>query len=112
MQDASDLDAAAMRAIIKAIDAIDLYGRGLTCAAVIDHCKKQNPADAELQAELRAAVEDLCGRLDSRALGYKLRHFKRRNFGGRMLDEAGSTGGSSRWVVRKADGTRQKGKAD
>ena len=35
-----------------------------------------------------------------RVLGYRFRHFKRRNFGGRMLDKAGPDADhANRWAV-------------
>ena len=94
LQTAADRDAAAMAAVIAGMVRIDPDRRGLTSSCVIDHCKPPSP-----DADLRSAVEDLCGRLDGRLLGYKLRHFARRNFGGRMIDRAGESGGSNRWVV-------------
>jgi hypothetical protein len=51
-------------------------------------------------ANLRAAVEDLCGKLCGRTLGYRFRHFARRNFGGKVLDKSDAPHGSNRWVVR------------
>ena len=97
LQTAADRDAAAMAAVIAGMVRIDPDRRGLTAACVIDRCKSSSP-----DADLRSAVEDLCGRLDGRLLGYKLRHFARRNFGGWMVDRAGETGGSNRWVVLAA----------
>jgi hypothetical protein len=48
-------------------------------------------------------VEELCGKLDAKSLGYKFRHFKRRNFGGRMLDRAGEDKvKGNRWSVYPA----------
>ena len=50
-------------------------------------------------ADMRAAVEELCGKLCGRLLGYKFRHFARRNFGGKMIDKTSSAHGKNRWVV-------------
>src|SRR5262249_26465572 len=49
--------------------------------------------------DLRAAVEDLSGRLDTRPLGYALRSFARRNFDGLFLDNAAVTGSGVRWAA-------------
>lgn len=58
-------------------------------------------------ADTRAAVEELCGKLCGRALGYKFQHFARRNFNGRMIDKAGESGrGSNRWTVVSANTAR------
>ena len=49
------------------------------------------------------------GRLDGRVLGYRLKHFKRRNFGGRMIDEARrGQGGVIRWAVFPVTADRSK----
>jgi hypothetical protein len=58
---------------------------------------------ARADADLKAAVEDLAGRLDGRALGYKLRSFKRRLFGGWFLDHAAAGGSGVRWAAFPAD---------
>ena len=49
--------------------------------------------------DVRAAVEELCGKLCGRALGYKFRHFARRNFSGKMIDKASTAQGKNRWAV-------------
>jgi hypothetical protein len=54
---------------------------------------------AKSDGELRAAVEDLAGKLDTRALGYALRSFARRNFENHFLDRAANTGVGVRWAV-------------
>lgn len=88
-----------MRDVIAGLAALDPAGRGLTAAEVVARLKA-DPVPDEL-ADARAGVEELCGKLCGRALGYKFRHFQRRNFGGRMIDKAGSDGHkTNRWTVR------------
>jgi len=100
MQSSSDRDAETMIALIGCLERFDTDRRGVTSAEVIDEIKRKDSKDKTLQSELKGAVEDLCGRLDGRALGYKLRHFARRNFGGRMIDrKGGGHGGVLRWGV-------------
>jgi len=48
---------------------------------------------------MRAAVEELCGKLDGPSIGYKFRHFKRRNVGGRMIDSSAVGKHAYRWQV-------------
>jgi hypothetical protein len=101
LQSTSDRDALAMSALIDALSRMDPDGRGLTTGEIIDAIRKPADPPPEWLPELRAAVEELCGKLDSRALGYKLRHFKRRNFNGRMIDHAGEDRLKGiRWAVR------------
>ncbi len=54
-------------------------------AELIKHCNDE----PETNGEVRGAIEELCGKLCGRKLGGRFKHFKRRNFGGTMLDKAG-----------------------
>lgn len=103
LQTSADRDAAAVSMLIAAIEQADPYRRGLTTAAMVEAARPRRhgePAAETWAEDLRAGIEDLCGRLDSKFLGYKLRHFKRRNFGGRMLDTAGEDKNhGNRWAV-------------
>lgn len=107
LQTAADRDANAMTALIGGLQQMDPERKGVTAAEVIEAIKGNNdPPISKWVTELRSAVEELCGRLDGRALGFKLRHFARRNFGGRMIDKAGGAhGGVTRWVVTGAKRT-------
>jgi hypothetical protein len=89
-----------MEALIACMERFDPCKRGVTTAEMIEEIKSKEPKDRELQIDLKSAVEELCGRVDRRALGYKLRHFARRNFGGKMIDKA-TVGGhnANRWIV-------------
>jgi hypothetical protein len=101
LQTSADRDAIAMTAVIDALERMTLDRRGMTTAEIIDIIR--NPTDPlpEWYADLKSAVEELCGKLDGRTLGYRFRHFARRNFGGRMIDKATSvsTTNSVRWAV-------------
>jgi hypothetical protein len=99
LQTSADQDAVAMRIILRCLKAMDPERQGVTTAQVIDTLKSTPPSPPTWHAELRTAIEDLCGKLDSSKLGYKFRHFARRNFDGQMLDTAGTTAGSNRWLV-------------
>jgi hypothetical protein len=103
LQTASDRDAAAMAVITAGVIEMDPGGRGLTVADIVARLKETNPAP-EWMTDMRVAVEELCGKLDTRQLGYKFRHFARRVFEGRMLDRAGEDRmKGNRWVVRMAN---------
>jgi hypothetical protein len=89
-----------MEAMIACIERFDTERRGVTTSAIIDEIKLKTPQDSALQADLRGAVEDLCGRIDGLALGYKFRHFARRNFGGKMIVKGAQSFGANRWLVQ------------
>jgi hypothetical protein len=106
LQTSADRDALTMLSLLDALERMDPRRRGVTTAEIIDAIRaddRRKPGDAappEWHAGLKGAVEDLCGRLDGKALGYRFRHFKRRNFGGRMLDKAGPDADhANRWAV-------------
>jgi hypothetical protein len=102
LQITADRDAATMTTVLTCMEQLDPYRRGLTVADILDRIKDTG-TPAALQAELRGAVEALCGKLDSRTLAGRFRHFQRRNFGGRMIDKAGTDRThSNRWVVLPA----------
>jgi hypothetical protein len=99
LQTAADRDAAAMAAVLDGMERLDPPRRGLTAGEVIATVKAADDP-AEWVSDLRSAVEELCGRLDSRLLAGRFRHFARRNFGGRMLDKAGADRTkTNRWAV-------------
>lgn len=107
LQSTADRDAASMAAIIAAMQKIDPHRGGLTTGGIVEYCRDtkdrygdgSTAKDPAVQADLRSAVEEMCGKLDGKILGYKFRHFSRRNFGGVRLEITGKTGGSARWVV-------------
>ena len=102
LQSAADRDALAMSALIGVLERMDPGRRGVTAGEITDAVRKPADPTPEWVADLRSAVEELCGRLDSRTLGYRFRHFARRNFDGRMIDRATSVSATNsvRWVVR------------
>ena len=101
LQTAADRDATAMGDIICGMAQLDPTRRGLTAAEIVKRLREDN-VDVRIDP-MRAAVEELCGKLDGRALAFKFRSFKRRNFNGQFLDIGGSAHGTNRWVVLPAD---------
>jgi hypothetical protein len=100
LQTMADRDALAMVAMIDALERVDHARQGRTTAEIIDAIRNPPKSIPAWHADLKSAVEELCGKLDGRALGYRFRHFARRNFGGKMIDRARSGhGGVIRWVV-------------
>ena len=91
LQTAADRNAIAMTALLRDLRRVDCERRGLTASEIVEA--------ARTHPDLRAAVEDLAGRLDTRPLGYALRSFARRNFDGLFLDNAATTGGGVRWAA-------------
>jgi len=105
LQSMADRDANAMEEIIAGLAELDTDGRGKTTAEIVKRLRDDDSPPAAI-ADMRAAVEELCGKLCGKALGYKFRHFTRRNFGGKMIDKAGSAQGKNRWVVVSAGSRR------
>jgi hypothetical protein len=106
LQTNADRDALAMSAVLAGLERMDAGRRGLTTAEIIDALRSPPVSVPDWHADLRSAVEELCGRLDGRTLGYRFRHFQRRNFNGRMLDKVSAPHGSTRWAVVPAGQSR------
>ncbi len=101
--EASDVAASGMAALLEAIERLDPLRQGLTAAEIVERVGKPLEGDSEeTTVELRDAIEQLCGKLDSRKLGYQLRGYRRRIFGGRFIDMAGTKHKVVKWVVSKA----------
>jgi hypothetical protein len=90
LQATADRDALAMHAVLDGLEQLDPGRRGVTVAQVMERIKPGTGPVPEWVHALRTAIEDLCGKLDSRALGARFRQFQRRNFGGRVLQKGGA----------------------
>lgn len=100
LRQSADREAVNMTDIIAGLAHLDPGRRGMTASAVIDALVGQSGGEPEVLKAMREAVLELCGKLCSRTLGYKLRGFQRRTFGGQYVDKSGEANGSNRWVVR------------
>jgi hypothetical protein len=108
LQAQADITAEAMSLLLCCWEQMDPDRKGLTAAEVIDRLfKRPQESPPAWHAEMRAAVESLVGCGDSRALGNRLRSFRRRIFRGRFIDQAGTEHRAARWVVRPASEFRR-----
>jgi hypothetical protein len=103
LQEQSDTTAEGMALLLRCWERMDAERRGLTAGEVIDRLYRHPPeAPPDWHAEMRDAIEALVGRGDSRALGTRLRSYRRRIFGGRFIDRAGQQRRAARWAVYPA----------
>ena len=93
LQESADITAESMGVLLSAWECMDPEQSGLTSAEVIERLKSPPSPAPDWYADLRDAVEALVGRLDARALGTRLRSYRRRVFAGRFLDQAGGRTG-------------------
>jgi hypothetical protein len=104
LRDRSDVTAEYMGVLIASLEQLDPDRSGLTASEIIDTIKKYTerrvtePTPAHI-LELKNAVEAMVGRLDAKALGYKLRSHRRRNFQGKYLDVPSTAKRAARWAV-------------
>jgi hypothetical protein len=111
LQKQADVAAESMTVILACWEFLDPDRRGLTAAEVIHQLYKEPPAHPpEFHSDLRDALEALLGKPDSRALGNKLRSYRRRVFQGRFIDQAGSEQRAARWAVYPATDFRRRPK--
>ncbi len=97
----SDIVAETLRGILIGLERLDPSRHGLTAGEIFDRVFTHPPdVPEEWFQGLRAALEESLSRREPRALGYKLRSFRRRVHSGRFLDTTGEDHGSARWVVR------------
>jgi hypothetical protein len=102
LQTAADRDAGAMATVLHCLERLDPDRRGVTAADVVDKLKNPPAPAPDWYADLRAALEELCGGLDTRRIGGRFRAFARRVFAGRFLDKAGTDARAVRWAVFSA----------
>jgi hypothetical protein len=108
LQERSDTVAECMSAILTGWEQMDPCRQGLTAAEVVQQlyprASKDAPAPPAWHADFRAALESLLGKPDARSPGTKLRAYRRRLFGGRYIDRAGTAHQAAKWVVcRKSE---------
>jgi hypothetical protein len=99
----ADVPAESMGLLLTCWECMDQERQGMTAAEVIDRLYKHPPSPApDWHGDMRAAVEGLVGKGDSRLLGNKLRSYRRRVFQGRFIDKAGEQQRAARWAVYPA----------
>jgi hypothetical protein len=104
LQTQADVTAVGMALLLGCWEQLDPGRQGLTAAEVIERLYKPppGPSPPAFHADMKAAVESLVGKGDSRALGNKLRGYRRRIFEGRFIDQAGAQQRAARWAVYPA----------
>jgi hypothetical protein len=103
LQTQADVTAEGMALLLGCWEQMDPDRRGLTAAEVLERLYKSPPTPAPAyHADMKAAVDSLVGKADSRALGNKLRGYRRRIFEGRFIDQAGTQQRAARWAVYPA----------
>jgi hypothetical protein len=102
LQDHADAMAEAMGMLLSAWEQLDRDGYGMTTADLIERVKDHRGTEPHFAA-MRDAIETMVGKLDARALGYKLRSYRRRVFQGRFLDLKTVSSGAKRWAVFPAN---------
>jgi hypothetical protein len=109
LQAQADVAAESMGIILACWERLDPDRKGLTSADVIGRLKDTSPEAApDYYADLRDALEALLGKLDARALGNRLRSYRRRIFDGRFIDQAGTEKRAARWAVYPAKAFRRR----
>jgi hypothetical protein len=106
LQRQADVAAEAMEILLNCWEKMDPDRRGMTAAEIVQTLyKRADKKQAELYQEptyytdMRDALESLVGKPDARNVGTKLRFFRRRLFGSRFVDQAGTKHQAARWAV-------------
>jgi hypothetical protein len=103
LQEQSDTTAESMAALLECWERMDSGRSGLTTAEVIATLYQKEmkgaPKPPSWHAVMRAAVDGLVDRGDTRRLGSTLRSHRRRIFKGRYIDHAGSKHRAIRWAA-------------
>jgi hypothetical protein len=102
LQDSADTAAESMGLLLNCWEQFDHDRRGLTTSEVVDRLRNSKTRE-EIEENCRATIEGLIGKLDARALGNKLRQYRRRIFQGKFFDRAGTSHQAIRWAVFPAN---------
>src|SRR5262249_24390142 len=103
LQQRADVTAEGMGVLLQGWEQLDHDRRGLTAAEVVEKLRDEKNQGQSWYVGLRDAIEGMVGKLDARGLGFKLRSYRRRIFGGRYIDRASSAHGVIRWAVYPAN---------
>ncbi len=98
----TDRNAVCMTAILKSLENHEHIQDGLTTAEIVKLVHDPD-SRAEWHSDLKAAVSDLCSKVDVKSVSYRFRELQNRNFGGRVLTKTDPHQGYARWTVRKID---------
>jgi hypothetical protein len=103
LQERSDTLAECMTAILAGWEQMDPERQGLTAAEVVQKLYPRPTRDAPTpqpwHGDFRSALESLLGKPDARALGTRLRSYRRRLFAGKYIDRVGTEHQAAKWGV-------------
>jgi hypothetical protein len=100
LQKSVDVTAQHMSVLLDYWQQMDEGKRGLTAAEVIKTLYKEAPLQVpDWHADFKNLLEEMLDKPEARALGTKLRSYKRRIFGNRFIDQKGTLDRAVRWAV-------------
>ncbi len=108
LQESADVTAECMSVLLECWEQMDPARCGLTAAEAVQVYKQPPAPRPDWHADFMAALEMLLGKPDARALGTKLRGYRRRIFGKRFIDRAGEDHRAARWAVFPATEFRRR----
>jgi hypothetical protein len=108
LQQTADVMSRAMALLLRCWKDMDTERDGLTAAQVIHKVYKEAPPvpTPEWHPAMRDLLDEIVGKPDAGRLGYRLRTYRRRVFGGLYLDEVGKSHQAVRWAVYPASSFR------
>ena len=105
VQEQADETARGLRQLVTALEMVDPDRTGKTAAEIVAAATEENsPYSSEVREMLRDAVDSLVSKPDSRKLGNRLRHLRKRVIDAKYIDLAGEdTKRVNRWAVFGAE---------
>jgi hypothetical protein len=104
LQEAADVTGQFMGVLLDCWQQLDPDRHGVTAADVIQRLYKSPPTPTPaFHDDMKDALEGLLSKPDARGLGFKLRSYRKRIFGGHFFDQCGSHGRAIRWGVFSAN---------
>jgi hypothetical protein len=104
LREHADTEVQNMTVLLRCWQQMDADHRGMTTSEALKQLEKDIAefTPPPYAPEMKAAVEELVGKLDAKALGQKMASYRLRVLGDLFLDQRGKKRGVKRWVVRPA----------
>jgi hypothetical protein len=104
LREHADVEVATMKVLLRCWRKMDEEGKGMTASEALARLEMltKEVNVPPYATEMKAAVEELVGKLDAKVLGQKLAGYRLRVLGDFFLDQRGKTKGVKRWLVRPA----------